>query len=174
MTTARALLLGLAAAALAACSQEAETREEREAEVDILPPDESVSTPTNDLEAGLIDTPPAENYIAPNPDTAIPAALHGRWGLTDADCDSERDDTKGLVTIAADRISFYEAIAVPDSIGKSTRTSIEGRFAFTGEGMAWSGPMIWSVEGNRLIRIDSERDARLEYSRCGPRETEGR
>lgn len=137
-------------------------------EVDVLPPDESVATPTNDLATGVIDTPPAENALAPNPDTAIPAALHGRWGLTAADCRSERDDARGLVTIAADRINFYESVGVPTTIRRSSPTGIEAEFAFTGEGMTWSNPMIWSVEGRQLVRIDSEADSRLVYTRCPP------
>lgn len=136
------------------------------AEIDVLPPDESVATPTNDLATGVIDTPPADNALAPNPDTAIPAALHGRWGLTAADCASERDDARGLVTIAADRINFSNSIAVPETIRSSTPTRVEADFAFTGQGRSWSGPMIWSVEGRQLVRIDSEGDSRLVYTRC--------
>lgn len=159
-----------AAAALAACSDRTATEANdvgnAEVEVDVLPPDESVSTPTNDLAAGVIDTPPRENAPAPNPKTAIPAAMHGRWGLTRTDCTSERGDAKGLVTIAADSISFYESAARPADIVELTPTRIRGEFAFAGEGMTWSSPMIWSVEGNRLVRIDSEPDSRLVYTRC--------
>ena len=154
--------------AVVACTDAAE-REQNNAAADaieILPPDESVATPTNDLATGVIDTPPAENALAPNPDTAIPAALHGRWGLTAADCQSERDDTRGLVTIAADRINFHNSVALPQTIRNSSPTRIEGDFAFTGEGGVWSGPMIWSVEARRLVRIDSEADSRLVYTRC--------
>lgn len=160
----------IATAALAACSERSADEANRvanaEVDIDVLPPDESVATPTNDLATGVIDTPPRENAIAPNPKTAIPAALHGRWGLTREDCTSERGEAKGLVTIAADSISFYESIARPADIVERTPTGIRGEFAFAGEGMTWSSPMIWSAQGHRLVRIDSEGDSRLVYTRC--------
>lgn len=136
--------------------------------VDVLPPDESVATPTNDLAEGVIDTPPADYAIAPNPDAAIPAALHGRWGLTAADCESGRNDAKGLATIAADRVTFYESVAVPRTIRDTTRTTIDADFAFTGEGMSWNVPIRWAVEGRQLVRTDGERGTRLVYTRCPP------
>lgn len=165
----RPLASAAVAAAVAACAETGESGAENAAaadDIDVLPADESVATPTNDLAAGVIDTPPPENAVAPNPDTAIPATLHGRWGLTAADCRSERDDTTGLVTIAADRINFHNSIAVVRTIDSSTPTRIEGEFAFAGGGRTWTGPMSWSVEGNRLVRLDSEADSRLVYMRC--------
>ena len=76
----------------------------------VLPPDESVATPTQDLATGVIDTPPRPTAIAPNPRTEIAAAFHGRWGLTPAACASERDDTDGLVTISGATISFHRPL----------------------------------------------------------------
>ena len=154
----------------AGCSEQRsnETRNENGAgaEVDVLPPDESASTPTNDLATGVIDTPPRENAPAPNPKTAIPSVLHGRWGLTRADCTSERGESTGLITISASNISFYESVARPAEIHKATPSSIHAEFAFVGEGERWTKPMMWSVAGNKLTRVDSEEGLRLVYTRC--------
>jgi hypothetical protein len=166
---ARRFLIALTLAALCACSRGAEPGNQADtaaADIDVLPPDESASTPTNDLVSGVIDTPPREGAVAPNPQTAIPAAMHGRWGLVPADCTSERGDAKGLITVAADSISFYESMARPRTIRQASPTRIAGEFAFVGEGQNWTSPMIWSVEGGRLVRVDSEPDSRLVYSRC--------
>lgn len=156
----------LLALALVGCTDSGEDDGANVDALDVLPADESVATPTNDLAEGVIDTPPPENAIAPNPDTAIPAALHGRWGLTAEACAAERDDAPGLVTVAADRINFSDAIAVPQRISSSSLDSIEGEFAFAGPDRRWTRPMIWSVEGRQLVAIDRQRDSRLVYRRC--------
>ena len=71
-------------------------------DVDVLPADESAVTPTNELENG--DGGARQLTTA----TAIPASLHGRWGLTPADCTSTRGDAKGLLIVSADGLKFYE------------------------------------------------------------------
>ena len=159
------LAIGLAVLA-AACGPPPEQSQNNAAasDIEVLPPDESVATPTEDLANGAVEQPPAGN--AAEVATAIPAALHGRWGLTANDCQPGRSDAKGLVTVSADRIGFYESVARPQTIRTQTGTSIAGEFAFTGEGMNWTSPMIWSVEDGKLVRIDSERDSRLVYTRC--------
>ena len=167
----KALIAAAALALLSAgCRDQAPTEQQNgdaaRTDIDVLPADESVSTPTNDLVTGVIDTPPRENAPAPNPKTAIPSVLHGRWGVTPSDCSSERGESKGLITISAASISFYESVARPAEIYKATPTSIHGEFAFIGEGMAWTNPMRWSVDGNKLTRIDSEEESRLVYTRC--------
>lgn len=129
--------------------------------IDVLPPDENVATSNEDLAIGAVDDP-ARNAA----EIAIPAGLHGRWGLTANDCEPGRSDAKGLVTITADGVRFYESVAKPARVAERTANSIRGEFAFTGEGMTWSGPMSWSVEGDRMTRIDSEPDSRLVYTRC--------
>ena len=170
-TMTRIALAGIAAVALTACGGEADEATTENAalaadDIGILPPDESVATPTEDLADGVVEVPPEQNYISPNPDTAIPAVFHGRWGLTAEACASERDDTPGLVTIAADRINFHNSIAVPQKTDNATPNRIQGEFAFASGGRTWTGPMSWTVEGRRLIRVDSEPDSRLVYTRC--------
>ena len=159
----------LAAVALLGCSGggEPDNAAGNDDLIGVLPPDESVATPTQDLATGVIDTPPRPTAIAPNQRTEIAAAFHGRWGLTPAACASERDDTDGLVTISGATISFHDMVARPAKIYTSAPTRIHAEFAFdTRDGRSWTGPMIWSVEGRQLVRVDSEPDSRLVYTRC--------
>ena len=129
------------------------------AEVDVLPPDESATTPTNDLANG-IDEP-----VAPTTN-AIPAAFHGRWGLSPGDCTSTRGDNKGLLTVAADRLTFYEARAVPTGDLEQTRTSVSGEFAFTGEGQNWKRHQVLEIRDSKLTRTESNPMASYTYARC--------
>ena len=107
--------------------------------------------------------------------TAIPEALHGRWGLVPADCTSTRGDAKGLITIDAERIEFYESRAVVDEIEEQDTGMIRARFAFTGEGQEWTRDIEWrlSEDGAKLMRSETGEDALdepLSYTKC---ETEG-
>ena len=172
MSAATKSLLTAIAAALAGCGTG--TNEEdfaaanagAQAAVEVVPPDESASTPTNDLATGVIDTPPRIGAPAPNPKTAIPSTMHGRWGLARADCAGESGVTKGLIAISAENIRFYNSVATPLRTHEISPRGIRAEFAFLGERGTWTGPMFWAVEGRTLVRIDSEADSRLVYTRC--------
>lgn len=165
----RSLITVAIAAALVGCGERdgEQANNAATAELDVLPPDESVATSTEDLAQGVVDPPGAATSLAPNPGTPVPAAMHGRWGLSQSACASERDDTEGLLTITAESIGFHNSVARPQGLYSSSPTRIHGEFAFvTAEGRSWTGPMIWSVEGRQLVRIDSEAGSRLVYERC--------
>ncbi|HEX6218205.1 MAG TPA: hypothetical protein VFZ35_02900, partial [Sphingomicrobium sp.] len=107
------LLLALAVA-LAACESRDPVAEDANNAAALPAPLESnASDPTG--------APPPDNAASParpgtgptTPAAAIPAFLHGRWGLTPGDCTSTRGDNKGLLTITAERLEFYESRAVP-------------------------------------------------------------
>jgi hypothetical protein len=104
--------------------------------------------------------------------TAIPESLHGRWGLAAGDCTSTRGDAKGLLTISAEELRFYESRGVLGEIMEQTPTRIVADFAFTGEGMEWTRRMTLDVEqdGNVLIRREEGEGAApgaFRYMRCG-------
>jgi hypothetical protein len=128
-------------------------------EVDVLPPDESAATPTNDLENGA-DEPVAE---ATN---TIPASFQGRWALSPADCTSTRGDNKGLLTVAADKLTFYEARAIPAGSLKQTEDSVSGDFNFTGEGQTWKRYQVLELQNSKLVRTESSPMASYTYARC--------
>ena len=127
--------------------------------VDVLPPDESSATATNELENGVDDPAVPEN-------SKIPASLHGRWGLTPGDCTSTRGDAKGLMVVAADSLKFYESSARPPSDLKTSAKSASGDFAFTGEGMTWKKYEALELQAGKLVRTESSPMASFTYARC--------
>ena len=116
------------------------------------------SAPTN------VATTPAGS--SPSPAAAIPAALHGRWGLTPGDCTSTRGDAKGLLVVTAGRLSFYESRAVPTRNVQASADSISADFAFTGEGQAWTKYQALTLEDDKLVRTESSPMASFTYARC--------
>jgi hypothetical protein len=100
------------------------------------------------------------------PVKAIPAAFHGRWGLTPGDCTSTRGDAKGLLTITDDKMRFYESTAVPAESLASDSNSIRGNFDFAGEGQTWKRFQSLRVEGRKLTRTESNPSASYIYAKC--------
>ena len=152
----------LLAIALAACGQadDQAVLTNADATVNALGADQPATAPV---------LPVSNAAAAPAPEEkakTFPAAIHGRWGLVPSDCTSTLGDAKGLVTITADEVRFYESVARPVKIVERTDRVIRGEFDFTGEGMSWTNYMTWSVTGDRLTRVDSEEDSRLVYTRC--------
>lgn len=97
---------------------------------------------------------------------AIPVALHGRWGLSPADCTSSRGDAKGLLMVGADAIRFYESVARPTRDLETTADSASGLFAFTGEGQQWTRHQALQVRGEKLTRTEQEPMRSYTYARC--------
>jgi hypothetical protein len=137
---------------------------EAPAEVDVLPPDESMATPTNELENG--DDEDVNVGDASSTASTIPAAFQGRWGLTPADCVESRSDTKGLLVVAADRLQFYEARAKPAGELRLTPKSVSGSFDFTGEGQNWKKHQVLELQDHKLVRTESDPMASYTYARC--------
>lgn len=130
-----------------------------------------------DSETGDGTAPPetpsgGETTAAPGAEAeAIPVALRGRWGLTANDCDPTRADNKGLLTISADSLEFYESVGRLDSIEEADPTRISAGFDFTGEGMSWERDVVLDVQdgGETLIRREYGEDAApgpFRYSKC--------
>ena len=94
----------------------------------------------------------------------IPAQYLGRWGMVAADCTSTRGDAKGLITIAAKTIKFYEATATLKAQRPSIATSFSGLFGFTGEGQTWEKVETLTRTGDMLKRAD--KDGTFDYKRC--------
>ena len=96
----------------------------------------------------------------------IPAFLHGRWGLTPADCTSTRGDAKGLLVVSADQMKFYESVGKPAGALEVSPDSASGDFAFTGEGMTWKKYQVLELQNGKLVRTESSPMASFTYARC--------
>ena len=111
-------------------------------------------------------TPPQPGSGPSRPAAAIPAFLHGRWGLTPGDCTSTRSDNKGLLTISAADLRFYESRAVPTGNTQSSGDSFSADFSFTGEGMTWTKYQTLELKGRELVRTESRPMASFTYAKC--------
>lgn len=102
--------------------------------------------------------------------TAIPPRFRGRWGLVPADCDPRRDDNKGLMTVAARQLRFYESRAVPAKVERTGPDALAVTLAFSGEGQTWAetARLTLRQNGRVLVRTGSE-GGPLRYTRCGSR-----
>jgi hypothetical protein len=108
---------------------------------------------------------------APDAGTGIPAALHGRWGLVPADCTSTRGDNKGLLTIDATTLRFYESVGTLGKVAERAASRIVADFAMTGEGQEWTRRMTLDAAdgGKTLVRREQGDDAMpepLRYQKC--------
>lgn len=162
---------GMTALALAACSTET-TRNETIVQNQTVAADEVPAAPAAQVAANAAAPAPAATAsAAPDVAAGIPAALHGRWGLVPADCTSTRGDAKGLLTITADRLAFYESRGTIAQVVERDDSRLVADFAMTGEGQEWTRRMSLNVQdgGKTLIRREQGDDAMpgpLKYSRC--------
>ncbi|HKX91150.1 MAG TPA: hypothetical protein VJM15_01815 [Sphingomicrobium sp.] len=123
----------------------------------------------NDAVPDATGSPPekAEPTIEPpRPAATIPVALQGRWGLTPLDCTSTRGDAKGLLVVRPGELRFYESRAVPAGNAQTSEDSISGDFHFTGEGQTWTRFESLTLDGDKLVRTESNPMASFTYARC--------
>lgn len=152
----------LAALALAGCNDGAAPAPEPSAS------ETSQAIPALPMPSETAASPTAVDTAAPK---QIPAAVQGRWGLVANDCDQGRDDAKGLLTIGADTLKFYESSARLGQIKEFDDSRIRASFEFSGEGMTWSRDEVLDAQdgGKTLIRREYGEDAApgpLRYTRC--------
>jgi hypothetical protein len=135
------------------------------AEVETLPPDETV---TNDANLGNADSGNSAGMPVPPGDTTIPAAFYGRWGMNPADCTSTKGDAKGLITIDPTNIKFFESKGTLTKIVLNAPENFTGSFAFTGEGQSWTNSQNLKLtnSSNTLIRSETDVDQSYSYQRC--------
>lgn len=157
--------------ALAACQQSPESDTATvDAEGTVAPSQAPTSAaPAPDEATTPAPTPTASPTGEPGGST-IPAAIQGRWGMVPADCTSTRGDAKGLLTISANSLRFYESVGRLGAIRERTDSSIRADYAFTGEGMNWTRDVALSVAGNKLTRLDrggDEPGGPFTYTKCG-------
>ena len=108
---------------------------------------------------------------SPSPIAAMPADFQGRWGMVANDCDPKRDDNKGLLTIAGNRLSFYESRGSATGIRQTQPTQVAFDLPMSGEGMTWSEPTTLTLldTGKTLVREVTgapDRAGSFRYSRC--------
>lgn len=171
---------GTALVALTACQQPTEENVAADgnnfaasSDIERLPPSEA-GGPAGELDSGsdaaegLDETDDTGSELPSPPDTPesrmIPSQYRGRWGMVAADCDINRSDAKGAITIGERAIVFYESRAMLKEPRPAIATSFSGLFAFTGEGQKWEEVMTFTRSGDTLTRADNK--VRITYMRC--------
>lgn len=171
----RTIAAAMLALALAACQQNdpnniaIDEGNSLNADIETLPPDEgNEETAAANGGTGLNEADDAGSEQASPPNTPeasmIPDQYRGRWGMVAADCDRNRDDAKGAITIGERTILFYESRATLKERRPAIATSFAGLFAFTGEGQNWEKVMTFTRTGNTLKR--AEETGTFTYTRC--------
>jgi hypothetical protein len=135
--------------------------------------------PSGDV--GIVAPADSGNAVTPNPapsttPTAVaagmartfPVAFRGRWGMNINDCDPKRDDNKGLLTITADAIRFYESRATIARLSVSSPTRISADLSFSGEGQTWQSRSVFELSdgGKTLARAEEEPSVSYVYAKC--------
>ena len=173
MMRTRFTLPALLALAIAACQQSDEnniaideTNNFAAAEMETLPPSEESGDPNIINGLNEADDAGSEQPSPPGTPEAgmIPDQYRGRWGMVAADCDRNRSDAKGAITIGEKSIIFYESRAMLKERRPAIATSFSGQFDFTGEGQTWQRVMTFTRTGNTLKRADEE--GNYTYTRC--------
>lgn len=127
----------------------------------------SINDAVPDATGAAPEGAPASSGAAPSAaGAAIPAAFHGRWGLSPEDCTSTRGDAKGLLIVGPSDIRFYESRAVPTGNARAGADSIRGDFTFTGEGQTWTKFQALTLKGGKLVRTESNPVASFTYALC--------
>ena len=114
-------------------------------------------------------SPPTDSGTRPRPRFPPRSAAAGGW--SPADCEPARDDAKGLLTITAGKLEFYESVGTLDTIMEAEPTRIRAAFDFEGEGMTWQREVVLDVQdgGATLIRREYGEDAApgpFRYAKC--------
>lgn len=129
--------------------------------------DASEAPPTDEASVAVTEAPTATSTR----ELQIPAALRGRWGLVAADCTTTNGDDKGLITVDAESIKFYESRAVLNTVKEVRESRVVASFDFSGEGQTWSMEETLDLQGDgkQLVRTEKGENAMTEplrYTKC--------
>src|SRR5688500_18174830 len=157
-------ILAVAALALAACKPPSDPNAADPGELKVEAADIEPRPPGGNAATGSA----AANQDLPVPLTVIPAAFQGQWGMVPADCTSTRGDNKGLITVEADSIRFYESRAILTKVTENAPENFTGDFKFTGEGQPGIKPQTLKLAGssNTVSRSETSPAMRFTYQRC--------
>ena len=162
----KSIASGAAILLLSACGQPPDTATKADQQAGDRIPVE----PDSGTGSGATPPPVATPKASVAADT-IPATIRGRWGLVSADCTSTLGDAKGLLTIGANKLEFYESVGILGTVDERSTTRIKASFSFNGEGMKWQRDMILDAQedGKTLLRREYGEGAAsgpFKYTRC--------
>lgn len=122
----------------------------------------SLAPAVSESEALAPPVAPGASMSAPAAaDASFPMAMRGRWGMNGADCDPARDDNKGLMTVGADSVKFYESVGKIGVVAERSDTMLRATLDFEGEGMEWKRDARYELSdgGKTLVLTEFGSDA---------------
>ena len=127
----------------------------------------AATPPANELENAFEEGGnELDEELIPPSSAPIPAAFHGRWGLTIEDCADPRRDGSEAVVIGSNRIEL------PDASGQLFQTlgnfpeRFIGMFAYNGDSGRWAQKEELSLTGSSNVLIRDADGERFRYRRC--------
>jgi hypothetical protein len=122
--------------------------------------------PANDM-ANMTENEAVGDKLGPLPSgEPIPAAYHGRWGVTVEDCIDPRREGSEAVVIGSNRIDL------PDASGRLAQTMgnfperFIGMFVYNGDSGRWSQKEELSLTGSSNVLVRDADGERFRYRRC--------
>jgi hypothetical protein len=122
--------------------------------------------PANDV-ANMAGNEVAPDELGPLPSgEPIPAAFHGRWGVSVEDCIDPRRDGSEAVVIGPTRIEL------PDARGQLLQTlgnypeRFIGMFGYNGDAGRWAQKEELSLTGSSNVLVRDADGERFRYRRC--------
>jgi hypothetical protein len=124
--------------------------------------------PSNETENGLAegDNAMLGNELVPSGTTPIPAAFHGRWGVSVEDCIDPRRDGSEAIVVSANRLEL------PDASGQLLQTlgnypeRFIGMFGYNGDAGRWAQKEELSLTGSSNVLVRDADGERFRYRRC--------
>lgn len=116
---------------------------------------------------GSSGTGPVARPKSPSP-LAYPTVFQGRWGVTPADCDISRIDTRNFMKISGDKIDFYASTGHVARIENMGPMAVTALVDMNEPGRKWQDRMTLIVReaGTRLLRTMGSGAAIYRYTRC--------
>ena len=122
--------------------------------------------PANDV-ANMAENEVVPDELGPLPSgEPIPAAFHGRWGVSVEDCIDPRRDGSEAVVIGPNRIEL------PDARGQLLQTlgnypeRFIGMFGYNGDAGRWAQKEELSLTGSSNVLVRDADGERFRYRRC--------
>jgi hypothetical protein len=100
------------------------------------------------------------------PPGALPPQFEGRWGMTPADCDVARSDTKGLLVIRGSNLTFYAASADAKVIGGPSRYKVIADLTFTDKGVTPRRDQLELTSAGTVLQRSEPGGKTYRYERC--------
>ena len=121
--------------------------------------------PANEMDNGMAE---GDNAMDPAPPgtAPIPAAFHGRWGVTVEDCIDPRREGSQAIVVGATRLDLPDASGqLLQTLGNYPERYI-GMFGYDGDSGRWAQQEELSLTGSSNVLIRDADGERFRYRRC--------